>query len=166
MKNFSIIAAADLNYGIGINNQLPWRIPSELQYFQKVTANSTVIMGRNTWNSLPLQSRPLKNRQNIVVSRSADLELPENVLLANSLEQALELAVQEEIFVIGGAQLYSESIKHSNCTKVYLTKIFETFNCDTFFPGDYLEQNFSLETESESNSENGFEFRFLVYLKD
>lgn len=166
MKNFSIIAAADQNYGIGINNRLPWNIPSELKYFQEVTHGSTVIMGRKTWDSLPSNSKPLPNRQNIVISRSADLELPEKVLLASSLGHALEKAVNQKVFVIGGAQLYAESIKHPKCTQVYLTKIQDSFECDTFFPGEDLEKNYLIQSESDLIQENGVKYKYFVYFKN
>jgi dihydrofolate reductase len=163
MKNFAIIAAADLKFGIGIKNTLPWKIPSELKYFQKITDQSTVIMGRNTWESLPLKSRPLKNRQNIVISRKSSFDLPTDVLLANSLDDALNISNRKNIFVIGGSQMYNLAIKHKNCTKVYLTQILSKFDCDTFFPGQFLQDNFTLETESKKHTENGLKYIFQTY---
>lgn len=163
MPNFSIISACDLYYGIGMNNRLPWSIPAELKYFQQITDNSTVIMGRNTWESLPNSSKPLSNRQNIVISRDKTLQLPQNVILCHSLNEALEQASHQNIFVIGGAQLYAESINHPNCNQVFLTRIQSQFDCDTFFPGDSLAANFILQTSSDINTDNGFNFIYEVY---
>jgi dihydrofolate reductase len=166
MKNFNIIAACDQNFGIGKDNQLPWRLRSELQYFQDTTANSTVIMGRKTWDSLPPKSKPLGNRQNIVISRTQDLLLPEGVLLACSLEEALGLADSENIFVIGGGQLYAESINHPDCSKVYLTQIQSVFDCDAFFPKVELLENFTLETQSNLQHENNLDFYYNIYSRN
>jgi dihydrofolate reductase len=163
MKDFAIISACDQNYGIGINNRLPWNLPSELKYFQDVTQDSTVIMGRNTWESLPPKSKPLSNRQNIVISRNADFALPESVILSNSIDQALQLAIHSKIFIIGGAKLYKLAIQHQNCRKIYLTKINSIFECDTFFPGTYLESNFEVLSKSSLQQENDLEFTFIEY---
>lgn len=163
MKNFAIIAACDKNFGIGKSNLLPWRLPSELQYFQDTTANSTVIMGRKTWDSLPAKSKPLATRQNIVISRRSDLPLPESVLLAASLQDALEKSTQSKIFVIGGAQLYSESIQSPHCNQVYLTEIDGNFDCDAFFPGDSLAKDYKLSSTSDLQTENNINFYFNIY---
>lgn len=163
MKNFAIIAACDKNFGIGLANLLPWRLPSELHYFQEVTANSTVIMGRKTWDSLPSKSKPLATRQNIVISRSSDLALPEGVLLASSLEDALAKSAQAKIFVIGGAQLYLEAIQSSACSQVYLTEIDRVFDCDAFFPGEILLLSYKLDSKSELQTENNINFNFNIY---
>jgi len=174
---FSIIVAADLNFGIGINNTLPWRIPSELKYFQEITTSTqdsnkqnAVIMGRKTWDSLPSKSKPLANRLNIVVSRNPQLELPAGVLAADSLERALAAAsanpvTTENSFLIGGAQMYAEGLKNPDCQAVYLTRIQQVFECDAFF--DALElQNFKLDSSSESHFENGFEYKFEKYVRN
>ena len=166
MKNFNIIVACDQNFGIGKDNLLPWRLPSELQYFREQTANSIVIMGRKTWDSLPPKSKPLGNRQNIVITRSQDLLFPEGVQVANSLEQALDLADSENIFVLGGGQLYAESISHTHCQKVYLTQIQSTFDCDAFFPKVELLANFRLESQSELQHENNLDYYFNIYTRN
>ena len=160
---FSIIAAADQNYGIGINNTLPWRIPAELKYFQETTKGGTVIMGRKTWDSLPVKSKPLSDRQNIVISSNSDLEFPVGVSVANSLNSALALAKIEPVFVIGGATLYASSILDSRCKRVYLTRILNQFDCDTFFPGQDLNKEFIQISASEMQSDNGFNFKFEIY---
>lgn len=165
LPNFAIISACDQNYGIGINNRLPWRLPSELKYFQQITKNSTVIMGRNTWDSLPSQSKPLSNRQNIVVSTNPNLNLSDGVILADSIQDALLKASMPNIFVIGGARLYAEAIQHMLCNKVFLTKIESVFECDTFFPKDILHENFTLSSKSEKQTENGHSFYFEIYTK-
>lgn len=141
---FNIIVAVDAANGIGKDGTMPWHLPADLAYFKRVTTSATdgsrnaVIMGRKTWESIPERFRPLPDRLNIVVSRQADYALPCDVMLADSLNTALKLAGKsqdvEQIFVIGGGQLYKDAISHSNLDKVFLTRIAKEFKCDTVFP--------------------------------
>ena len=145
-QTFTIIAAMDQNRGLGKDNSIPWRLKEDMVWFKAHTstvftegAQNMCIMGRKTWESLPESFRPLPNRLNVVVSRNADYELPEGVLLAASLEEALSLADNadlhiEHTFVIGGGQLYQEAIQHDRLERLILTTIWETFDCDCFFP--------------------------------
>src|SRR5262249_730757 len=96
-KPFSIVVAFDSSYGIGKNGQLPWKLPADLKRFKEVTSThkdptklNAVIMGRKTWESLPASFRPLPGRVNMVLSKQAELSLPAGVLLAPSLENALD----------------------------------------------------------------------------
>jgi len=149
----------DENRGIGKNNDLPWHLSADLKHFAAVTKGGTVIMGRKTWESLPEQYRPLKERLNIVVSRS-ELELPQGVKLAHSLDEALELA-EGKTFVIGGATLYAEAIKHPACKELILTEVEGTADCDAFFPE--IPAGFLMKEMSEEMEEKGYIFRFVVY---
>ena len=140
--NFSIISAIDNNNGIGINGSLPWYIPNDMKYFNIVTTGdmkntNVVIMGRLTWESIPPKYRPLKNRINVVISSSVD-----KIDGADYVFQSLNLALNSlckmnninEVFVIGGEKLYNEAIAHELCNKLYITKIYENYKCDRFFP--------------------------------
>lgn len=171
---FSLVVAVDQEFGIGKNNTMPWRLPSDLKYFSDVTTGvqdqqktNAVIMGRKTWESLPEKHKPLKNRVNIVLSRDEGLLLPLDVLLANSLDEALNLTSSlpevEKVFVIGGANIFAQAIDHPDCQTVYLTQIDQTFNCDTFFPKESLQKNFSLKSTSEDFEENGIKFSFKIF---
>lgn len=157
--DFAIIAAMDENRGIGKNNGLPWHLSADLKHFAVSTKGGTVIMGRKTWDSLPPAYRPLKGRLNIVVSRG-DIELPESVQLAHSLDEALAHA-QGKTFVIGGATLYAEAITHPSCTELHLTEIEETTDCDAFFPE--IPTRFKIKDMSEEMEEKGLAFRFVKY---
>lgn len=171
MLKFSIIAAADQKMGIGVKNGLPWRLPGDLQYFGKITTEAAegmrnaVIMGRKTWDSLPKKHRPLKDRLNVVLSRG-HVELPEGVFLEHSLDDALERVRDmddiEQIFIVGGANLYAQAIEHPNCDKIYLTEVLDTFECDAFFPS-IPEKIFSLLSRSKEREENGVKYRFAVF---
>lgn len=164
--HFSIISALDENRGIGHKNGLPWHLPADLKHFKETTLGGTVIMGRKTWESIPEKYRPFKERLNIVISRS-ELELPEGVLLAHSLDEALELAEshgsERKAFVIGGATLYAEAIQHPACEELLLTEIEGTFECDAFFP--VIGPEWTAEKSSEPQEEGELHFIFKTYTK-
>lgn len=173
MLTFSLIAAADQNFGIGSKNSLPWRLPGDLKYFSDVTTKAdkgfrnAVIMGRKTWESLPEKHRPLQDRVNVVLSRG-NVDLPDGVFLEHSLDGALELLRDmediDQIFVIGGANLYAQAIDHPNCEKIYLTEVLGTFDCDAFFP-EFSGKEFQLTFRSDEYQENGISYRFAIFEK-
>ena len=137
---FNIIVAVDINNGIGLHNNIPWLDKySDLAYFKKITTEcesisrkNAVIMGRKTWESI---GKKLPNRHNFIISRSVQGEC-----FYPSLDECLKAITNfyyektNNIFVIGGEELYNEAITHPMCNKIYLTKIPENFNCDRFFP--------------------------------
>lgn len=129
----SMIAAMGKNRVIGLNNDMPWHLPADLQFFKKTTLGCPIIMGRKTYDSI---GRPLPGRLNIVLSRDANLTI-EGCSVVNSLESALSLASKNnanEIFITGGAHLYNTFLKDAD--RLYLTLIDEIFEGDTYFP-DY-----------------------------
>eukprot|EP01091_Cochliopodium_minus_P013594 TRINITY_DN4411_c0_g1_i1.p1 TRINITY_DN4411_c0_g1~~TRINITY_DN4411_c0_g1_i1.p1 ORF type:complete len:499 (+),score=108.65 TRINITY_DN4411_c0_g1_i1:34-1497(+) len=149
MKNFSVIVASDLKNGIGLKGKLPWNLPEEVKYFKEVTTKSkknfynAVIMGKKTYESIPEKFRPLKERYNVVLTSDKnykkDNNIPESVFVTTSLRHALYHLSSpdyedklDEIFVIGGAGLIKESLKHPLCDKIYLTQIRQEYDCDTF----------------------------------
>jgi len=144
MQGFDVIAAISLSKGIGKNNQVPWRLPRDMQFFKNTTTHTNdpskqnaVIMGRNTWESLPEAYQPLPGRLNVVLTRQANYELPETVLKAPSFNTALKQLSNspiEKIFVVGGEQIYKEALQHPDCQTIHLTHIKKDFPCDTFFP--------------------------------
>ena len=161
MKNkFNIIVAHDSNRGIGINNGLPWKLKGDMEWFKKITSTSystpnVVIMGRKTWESIPKQFSPLPKRTNVVISRQENLDLPEGVIHAKSLDEAL-LVKGEDTFVIGGSQIYSAALKHSNCKGIFVTRIQSNFNCDAHFP-EYEDQ-FERTVVTEQGTENDISY--------
>lgn len=134
-----IIVAIDAQFGIGKNNKIPWHIPADLKRFKAITTNSAVIMGRKTWESIG--SKPLKNRQNIIVSKtlSSDI-LSDSVFLAQDVESALRQVEMPHTFFIGGYQIYLEGLKYADT--VFLTCVNADFECDTFFPMKEMEKDF------------------------
>lgn len=151
----SIIAAIGFNRELGKNNALLWHISEDLKRFRELTIGHTVIMGRKTFESI---KEPLKRRLNIVISRDTLLRI-RGCIVAHSLEDALNQAKEaekEEIFIIGGGQIYERAIKYAD--KLYLTLIQETSEADTFFP-DYSE--FKKVVAKEEGEEKGQKFTFI-----
>jgi dihydrofolate reductase len=130
MKPISIIVVIAENNAIGKNNQLLYPIPGDLKRFRKITTGHTVVMGKRTYFSLP--KRPLPDRTNIVVSDDRN-DYFEGCVMAYSIEEAIEKCNdKDENFIIGGGIIYREFFPFAN--KLYLTRIYKTFEADTFFP--------------------------------
>lgn len=130
----SIIAAVAENLVIGKNNDLVWRLPDDMKYFMETTKGHHVIMGRKNYESIPHKFRPLPERQNIIVTKQDNYHA-EGCKTTDSIENAITLARQdnpEEIFIIGGGQIYAQSIDLAD--KLYITAIKKSFDGDTFFP--------------------------------
>lgn len=133
MTDIVVVAAHARNRVIGKDNQLCWHLPEDLAHFKSITQGRPVVMGRKTWESLPAAFRPLPGRLNIVVSRQADYRLPDGVLRASSLSEAIGLAgVVAEVCIIGGAQLYQEALPLAD--RLELTEVDVAPEGDAFFP--------------------------------
>ncbi|HYO52498.1 dihydrofolate reductase [Archangium sp.] len=127
MRLSAIVAMAS-NRCIGRDNALPWRLPADLKRFKQLTMGHTLIMGRKTYESI---GRPLPGRTMLVLTRQRGYA-PEGVQVVHSLEQALELARGDEVFIAGGADLYRQSL--DRVRRLYLTRIAREYEGDTFFP--------------------------------
>lgn len=137
----SVIVAVAENGVIGDKNSLLWHISEDLRNFKRVTSGHPVIMGRKTFESL---GRPLPNRKNVVITRQ-DIAI-EGCEVTHSLEEAIEMfPTEEEVFVIGGAQIYREAMPLAD--RFYLTRVHHTYQGDTSFP-EWNESDWLL-TESE-----------------
>ena len=141
---FDVVVAADLEWGIGKANGLPWpKLSADLAHFRRVTsaapegARNAIVMGRKTWESAEVKGRPLPRRLNVVISRSV-LLLPEGVRAARSLDEALASAAAAAniatTFVVGGAQIFRDAFDHPALRYVYLTRVMGRFGCDTHIP--------------------------------
>ena len=124
----SIIVAYSKNRVIGYKGKIPWKIKGEQLWFRELTLNHTVIMGRKTYESI---GKPLENRLNIIVSSTLFFD-EENLKTARSLNEAISLANSEEVFIIGGQQLYEEAITIADT--LYITEIDIEVEGDTYFP--------------------------------
>jgi dihydrofolate reductase len=155
----SLIAAMDLNQGIGIDNQLPWHLPADLRWFKKVTMGHHLIVGRKTYQSI---GKPLPGRVMIVLSRNPGFQV-EGSLLGSSLSEALQIASEageNEAFVIGGAEIYRQSLPLAD--HLYLSKIHASLPADAFFPEIAHEDwNPICEQHRPADEENEFDMTFL-----
>ena len=124
----AVVAIAE-NNAIGKDNQLLWHLPADLKHFKQITSGHTIIMGRKTYDSI---GKPLPNRRNIVITRTADLQIP-GVEVTGNIEDALALCANEdEVFIIGGAEIYRTTLAVTD--RIYLTRVHENYEADAFFP--------------------------------
>ena len=128
----SLIAAVSRNGCIGKDGGIPWNIPGEQLLFKELTLHKTVLMGRKTWESIPEQFRPLRDRLNVVITRQADYPLPPEVERFSDLSSALSAHASEDIYIIGGAEIYRATIDLADT--LYLSHIDQIVEGDTFFP--------------------------------
>lgn len=155
----SIIVAIAQNGTIGDKNSLLWHIKEDMRFFRTTTSGHAVIMGRKTFESLG--SKPLPKRTNIVITR-ADRSF-DGALTAHSLDEAVAMAAgDEEIFVIGGAQIYAEALKGAD--RLYITRVYRDYEGDTAFPDINLsEWRLVAEERHERGEEYEYPFSFQTY---
>lgn len=176
-KLLNLIVCKTTKNGIGLNNKLPWNLSKELLHFKKITSTTNkpefknaVVMGRNTWESLPDKSSPLKDRLNVVLTgqKNKFRNYEKCDYITNSIEDSINylsnLQEIQKIFIIGGEKLYEQVInEHTDIIdKLYITEIYENLKCDTFFP-NIDEDKFKLMKISNFNEENNLNFRYLIY---
>ena len=170
---YNIIVATDNNNGIGMNNQMPWYIPEDLIHFKKITSNSIVIMGRNTYESIPIQWRPLNNRLNIVLSNNKQLHIKcENLIYTDEagMWDAINSysTIYSNTFFIGGQQVYEKFINITH--GIYITRIYKEYKCDTFFINNAIinTHNFLLihKTHFKYSKEEDCHYLFEYYEKN
>ncbi len=169
----SMIACIGKNRELGKNGELIWHIPKDLAYFKKMTKGCPVIMGRNTYFSIPKKFRPLKGRVNIVLVKDSEIIIAKNAqegpFVANDLSSAFKHAKysanengSNEIFVIGGASVYEQTI--SDIDRLYLTQVDkEDFDADVFFPK--YDKYFKKEILRTKNEDDNYKFDFIILEK-
>jgi dihydrofolate reductase/thymidylate synthase len=176
----SIIASATIDTrGIGINGIIPWKIQDDLNFFRNMTMSTmdnnkfnAVVMGRKTWESIPLNYRPLQRRINIILSKSMDPTYIKdwNVTVESSFYDCICRLQQdkkiEHIYVIGGSELYRDAMKLDICETIYMTWIKNNVKCDTFFP-TINENNFKVETTTDWKEQtDGMCYQFCSYVRN
>ncbi len=149
----TLIAAIAKNNCIGKNNTLPWNIPEDLKHFRELTKGKTVLMGRKTFDSIiALIGKPLPNRQSIVITKQNDFVAPDGVEIFHELDRALNDHANDDLWIIGGAQIYNETI--ANADRLEITHINQTIDGDAFFPTIDL----SIWKEVARDDRDGFSF--------
>ncbi len=163
----SMIAAMGRNRVIGKDNDIPWHLPDDFQYFKNTTEGHYVLMGRKNFESLPPRFKPLPNRPNVVITRNPSYQAP-GATVVTSLENALDIArknMEEEAFIIGGGEIYLLGLQYADT--IYLTEIDGMFEGDTLFP------KFSPEEWTEvsrshhpADDRHLYAFDFVTYQKN
>lgn len=154
----SMIAAIGKNNELGKNNDLIWHFKEDMKFFKETTMGSTVLMGRKTFESLP---KALPNRRNVVISRNPDY-IAEGAEVVSSVEEALALTENDDVFVIGGGLIYTLLLPYS--TKLYITEIDASCDdADTYFP---CFDKSEYETEQLTDfTVDGISFKHILYTK-
>jgi dihydrofolate reductase len=156
----SISVAVAKNNVIGKDNKLLWHISEDLKRFKNITSNKKMIMGRKTFESLP---GILPNREHIIITRDQNFKVDsDKVTIVNDLNSLLEKysSCEDEIFVIGGAEIYNQLLPYTH--KIYLTKIDEAFEGDTYFPEiNYAEFKTEYTSEQFIDEKNGLAYTFI-----
>lgn len=158
--SFSIIVALAENKGIGKNNDLLWYISEDLKRFKRLTTGHTIIMGKNTFNSLPKGALP--NRRNMIITskpQSIKNCKTENCIVVDSIEAAIKACnPDEENFIIGGGSIYKQMLPYAN--RLYLTQVHENADADIFFPDFSIDE--WQETEREDHLEHNPPFSYVT----
>ncbi|KAL3012647.1 hypothetical protein AAZX31_06G010300 [Glycine max] len=179
-RTYQVVVAATQDWGIGKDGKLPWRLPTDLKFFKEITMKTSdpgkknaIVMGRKTWESIPLEYRPLSGRLNVVLTRSGsfDIATAENVVICGSMSSALELLAAspyslsiEKVFVIGGGQIFREALNVPGCEAIHLTEIQSSIECDTFMPPvDFT--IFRPWYSSFPKVENNIRYSFTTYVR-
>lgn len=149
----NIIVAYDLNRGIGLDNTIPWHLPSDLKQFNRLTTGCCIVMGRKTWDSLP--HKPLPNRVNIVMSKT----LIGGCASFDALDELLK-TITTPIFFIGGYDIYKEASQRYPINEYHITEVLQSFPCDTYCPQFDL-SNYTLKSSILSTTDPIY--RYQVY---
>lgn len=157
----TIIAAIAKNNALGKDNDLIWHLPADLKRFKKVTSGNYILMGRNTFESI---GKPLPNRTTIIITRNNSY-FKDGCLIANSVEQAIEMASEEkQIFIIGGAQVYKEAIEKELIDTLDITHVHQEFEADVFFPEIDLTIWEEVSREDfKADEKNIYDYSFVSY---
>lgn len=151
----TLIWCEDKDTGIGINNSIPWHIKEDLEFFKKTTLNHPIIMGRKTFESI---GKPLKSRKNIIITRNKNYKVEDSsVEIYNDVNELLKRYNNQDVFVIGGKQIYLLFNNHAD--KLLVSRLPNSYNCDTFM-NDFNYSSFYI-----SNIQEKEEFKIYEYLR-
>lgn len=158
---WNLIAAADVNWGIGRDNRLLVQIPRDMQQFRERTMGQIVVMGRRTLESLP-NAMALYGRENVVLS-AGNPSVYKGVLIKNDIDSLRKYldAQEREVYVIGGESVYRQLLPY--CDTAYITKIDHTYEADAYMPNLEQAQDWELAEESEEQTYFDIEYTFQVY---
>lgn len=160
----SLVAAIAQNNAIGKNNELLWHLPADFKHFKNTTSGHFILMGRKTFESFP---KPLPNRTHLIITRQINYSVPENCFAFASVNDALQFAKhqnQEMVYVIGGGEIYTETIKQAN--ELIITHVSASFeDADAFFPEITVDWKLISEEFQKADDKNKYDFTITVYQK-
>lgn len=158
MMGLTFVWAMSSNRVIGVNNKLPWHLPADLAFFRRNTTGKTVLMGRNTYESI---GKPLPNRHNVILTRNLAYTA-EGCTVIHTIDEAVRLSEKEEVMVIGGADIYKQLLPYAD--RLLVTEIEAIFEGDTYFPEFPLEEwNLVERIRGIQDEKNHYPHQFLVY---
>ncbi len=158
-----LIVAVSSNWGIGSEGRLLFSIPEDMKFFRRMTEGKTVVMGRRTLETLP-GGRPLKNRNNLILTRDPALEMP-GAQVCHSVDEVLQAVRElpsEQVMVMGGEQVYRQLLPY--CARAYVTHVEAPAQADSFFPDLSRQSGWSLEQRGEENRCGELAYRFCTYV--
>ncbi|MGJ7921821.1 dihydrofolate reductase [Neobacillus sp. LXY-4] len=156
----SLIWAMDENRVIGQNNQLPWHLPGDLKFFKQTTMGKPIAMGRKTFDSI---GRLLPGRENIIITRNLDYSY-QGCTVLHSVQELTQYAKQldQEVFIIGGAEIFKQSLPFAD--RLYITKIYHSFEGDTYFPEINLDEwTMEFREPGVKDEKNPYDYEFFIY---
>lgn len=158
----SIIVAVAENNVIGKDNKLIWHLPKDLKHFKETTTGHFIIMGRKTFES---NGRPLPNRTNVIITKDKNYKA-EGCKIVHSLDEALDFAKNEsEVFIIGGGEIYKQAMPIAD--RIYLTKVHQPFEGDTFFPEINMKEWSELNRQYfEPDERNKYPFSIITLVRN
>lgn len=159
-SSVSLIVAHDKNRAIGINGDLPWRLPNDLKQFRRLTLNKVILMGRKTWDSL---GKPLDQRENWVLTRDTKFSA-DGIKVFSDLQDAIAHHRDHysgELMVIGGGEIYKQAL--SFVSRIYLTKVSASVDGDAWFPElDDKEWNVTHRQTNAPDERHPYAYDFIV----
>ena len=158
----SHVVALSNNNVIGVDNDLPWSLKTDLSHFKKYTTNKIIIMGRKTFESI---GKPLPNRKTVIITRDTSYHV-EGCSIVNSLGEAIKRNTDKDLFIIGGAQIYTQVIEKKLADKLDITLVKEKFDADVFFPEiNPLEWKITEREDFYADEKNPHDYSFLTFEK-
>lgn len=157
----TLIAATAENNALGKDNQLVWHLPNDFKRFKQITSGHYIIMGRKTFESFP---KPLPNRTHVIITRQKNYQ-HDGCIVVSSLKEAIAISPKDEtVFVIGGGEIYQQSIEMADC--IELTRVHTTLEADTFFPEiDLTVWQLTFEEFHLQDEKHHYSFTFQTFHK-
>lgn len=165
MSRINAIVAASENMVIGKDNKLLWTLPTDLKFFKEKTLNSSVIMGKKTWESIPEKFRPLPKRNNFVITSDPTYKAKGAIVvhdLLGLIDAFKNNKLEDDVFIIGGSQIYNQTFHLVD--RLYLTKVFGSYEGDSYIK-NMDDVNMVKVSETEVKEENNTKFQFIIYEK-